>query len=184
MIHAASMQTLGWQKPYSVQHSAQPGQPSTWSTSSVGVLKEGWEEVQGRDCCKMCHLKGAAGQEPVPEPAPRQPPRAPGRRRGAWGGGGLRDCTLLYRISDRPEHTEQFEGEMEASIRPSDLPRTAIRETGQSPRLTHLRLAEHTTHCNARAHSNMFKNLFSYMKLSLRALNIKVYTALFFFSQA
>ena len=30
--------TFGWQYPYSVQHSAHPGHPSTWSSSSLGVL--------------------------------------------------------------------------------------------------------------------------------------------------
>ena len=47
--------TRGWQNPYSVQHSAQAGQPSVWSMSSIGALK------------------GAAGHEPAPTPAPRQP---------------------------------------------------------------------------------------------------------------
>ena len=48
--------TLGWQYPYSVQHSAYEGHPLLWSSSSSSALK------------------GAAGQEPAPVPAPRQPP--------------------------------------------------------------------------------------------------------------
>ena len=54
--------TLGWQKPYSVQHSDHAGHPSAWSISSEAALK------------------GGAGQDPAPTPAPRQPPDTRGSR--------------------------------------------------------------------------------------------------------
>ena len=49
------MFTFEWQKPYSVQHSAQGGQPCRCWSSEGGALK------------------GGAGQEPEPRPAPRHP---------------------------------------------------------------------------------------------------------------
>ena len=91
--------TFGWQYPYSVQHSAHPGHPSTWSSSSLGVLlvkiianalwtksstthNISFEEFEAR----WLDLNGAAAQDPVPVPAPRHPASMYGtsRRRSAW----------------------------------------------------------------------------------------------------
>ena len=91
--------TFGWQYPYSVQHSAHPGHPSTWSSSSLGVLAVkiianalwtksstthniSFEEFEAR----WLDLNGAAAQDPVPVPAPRHPASMWGiiRGRSAW----------------------------------------------------------------------------------------------------